>query len=124
MTGLNELLADCDARGIRLLPSSDGGLTMDAPQDALTPDLLARLKTYKADLLALLRPAHEVAQALPEATGDAPAKPTKPVCRCGSTIWRDVPIHGGQSVRRDCGRCDQFLDFPIWYGETTLQKET
>jgi len=124
MTGLDELLADCDARGIRLLPSSDGGLTLDAPQDALTPDLLARLKTYKADLLALLRPAHEVAQTLPEATGDAPAQPTKRVCRCGSTIWRDVPIHGGQSVRRDCGRCDQFLDFPIWYGETTLQKET
>ena len=124
MTGLNELLADCDARGIRLLPSSDGGLTMDAPQDALTPDLLARLKTYKADLLALLRPAHEVAQTLPEATGDAPAQPTKRVCRCGSTIWRDVPIHGGQSVRRDCGRCDRFLDFPVWYGKNTLQKET
>ena len=54
MTGLNELLADCDARGIRLLPSSDGGLTMDAPQDAVTPELLDELRQHKSDLLRLL----------------------------------------------------------------------
>ncbi|MBN2024923.1 MAG: hypothetical protein JW809_19255 [Pirellulales bacterium] len=40
----------------------------------------------------------------------------EPVCRCGSTTWRDVPIHNGQSVRRDCARCGRFLDFPRWYG--------
>ena len=58
MTGtpspLAELLADCDAHGIRLLLAGDGGLTIDAPQDALTPDLLARLKAHKAELLTLL----------------------------------------------------------------------
>lgn len=44
MTDLAELLADCDARGIRLLPAGEGRLTTDAPQDALTPDLTGRLQ--------------------------------------------------------------------------------
>ncbi len=51
---LANLLADCDAHGIRLLLADDGGLTIDAPQDALTPDLLDRLKAHKAELLTLL----------------------------------------------------------------------
>lgn len=115
MSDLAELLADCDARGIRLHPAGDGGLTIDAPQAALTPDMVARLKTHKAELLALLRPAPAVQyQPLPT------MKPTvKPICRCGSAAWRDVPIHNGQSVRRDCAGCGRFLDFPIWYGKGT-----
>jgi hypothetical protein len=115
MSALSELLADCDARGIQLHPAGDGGLTIDAPQAALTPDIVARLKTHKAELLALLRPA-PVVKAQPMPT----VKPTaKPICRCGSTTWRDVSIHNGQSVRRDCAGCGRFLDFPIWYGNGT-----
>ena len=121
MTDLAELLAECDANGIRFVVASDGGLTIDAPQSALTPDLLERLKTNKADLLALLRPTPDAVPALPAATRVTPAKPAKAVCRCGATTWRNVPIHGGQSVRRDCGRCGRFLDFPIWRGKDTLQ---
>lgn len=117
MSDLAELLADCDARGIRLHPAGDGGLTIDAPQAALTPDMVARLKAHKAELLALLRPAVAVqAQPMPI------MKPTaKPVCRCGGTVWRDVPIHDGQSVRRDCAGCGRFIDFPVWYGKPTGQ---
>ena len=95
-------------------------LTIDAPQDTLTPDLLGRLKTHKAELLALLRPMPEVVKANPKEI--AQAKAVKPVCRCGSTTWRDVPIHGGQSIRRDCGRCGRFLDFPIWHGKDYFTK--
>jgi hypothetical protein len=117
MTELAALLADCDARGIRLHPAADGGLTIDAPQAAPTPDLLDRLKAHKAELLELLRPT-------PEAVGPTTeqSEPTT-VCRCGSTTWRDVPIHNGQSVRRDCGRCGRFLAFPVWYGNTTGHKD-
>ncbi|MCO6458767.1 MAG: hypothetical protein J5I93_25955 [Pirellulaceae bacterium] len=57
---LADLLADCDAHGIRLALADGDGLAIDAPQDALTPDLLARLKAHKADLLAMLRSAPEV----------------------------------------------------------------
>lgn len=63
MTGtpsiLNDLLVDCEAHGIRLGLAGDSGLTIDAPQAALTPDLLARLKTHKAELLTMLRPASD-----------------------------------------------------------------
>ncbi|MGB7733571.1 MAG: hypothetical protein WBL72_07710 [Thermoguttaceae bacterium] len=121
MTDLADLLADCDTCGVRLLPADNGGLTIDAPQDTLTPELIGCLKSHKAELLALLRPTPEEAQPAP--TGDDSPKVTKPVCRCGSTTWHDVPIHDGQSVRRDCGRCGRFLDFPIWRGKDTLQTE-
>ena len=123
MTGtqpvLADLLAECDVHSIRLSVAEAGGLEIDAPQDALTPDLLARLKAHKEDVLAILRPVLEV----PASTHDAPAKPPKAVCRCGLTTWRDVPIHGGQSVRRDCERCRRFLDFPVWYGKNALRNE-
>jgi len=55
--GLEKLIADCDTQSIRLLPVGNGGLTIDAPQDALTPDLLDRLKAHKVELLAMLRSA-------------------------------------------------------------------
>lgn len=110
-----ELLVDLARRGIRL--EADGERLRYYPRSALTPDLLDRLKAYKVDLLAMLLPVPEVSPALPVATHEDPAKPTVPVCRCGSTTWRDVPIHDSRSVRRDCGRCGRFLDFPIWHGK-------
>ena len=125
MTGvpylLADLLADCEANRIRLIPTGGGGLTIDAPQGALTPALVTRLKAHKAELLALLRPAPDAAPTPPVATSDAPSKPTEPVCRCESTTWRDVPIHDGRSIRRDCARCGRFIDFSIWYGKDAGQ---
>ena len=123
MSGPSELLADCGAHGVRLVLTGNDNLMIDAPRNALTPDLLERLKAHKAELLALLRPMPDVAPAPPVAARDSPGKPTTPVCRCGSTTWRDVPIHDGQSVRRDCARWARFLDFPVWLGKDTLQNE-
>jgi hypothetical protein len=51
---LAELLAECQTHGMRLLSAGDGGLTIDTPEGALTPDLLSRLRTHKDALLALL----------------------------------------------------------------------
>lgn len=51
-----EILARCSAAGIRLQPAGDG-LTIDAPSGALTPALVADLRTHKAKLLAMLQPA-------------------------------------------------------------------
>lgn len=149
---LTELLAECDAQGVRLLLADDGGLTIDAPQDVLTPDLLDRLKTHKGELLAMLlrtsdfdvdsapdaeptpiteKRTHRMPQELRrrvEATVDTcpiidPTTTTEQICRCGSTTWRDVPIHDGRSVRRDCGRCGRFINFPIWYGPPRINEK-
>ena len=58
MTGtpstLTDLLAGCDARGIRLALTDGGGLEVDAPQDALTPDLLAVLRSHKDAIIVRL----------------------------------------------------------------------
>jgi hypothetical protein len=117
-----ELFANLNRLGIQLM--ADGERLRYAPRSALTPDLIDRMKAHKAELLALLRPAVDRSSALPAATVGFPVslvKPTKPVCRCGSTARRDVPIHHGQSIRRDCGRCGRFIEFPVWYGADTLR---
>ncbi len=59
MSVLVKLVSDCDAKGIRLLPAGEDGLTIDAPKDALTPDLIQRLKDQKGELLTLFRPEAE-----------------------------------------------------------------
>src|SRR5262245_26706431 len=115
---LLELAADCDAKRVRLVAGRDGSLTIDSPRGALTPELLNRLKAHKTEILALLLRAQDVDVA--RAPGAEPThiidlpKNVKPICRCGSTISRDVPIHEGQSVRRDCRRCGRFIEFPVW----------
>ena len=53
-----ELLLDLGRLGIRL--EADGERLRYCPRSALTPDLLARLKAYKIELLAMLRPAAEL----------------------------------------------------------------
>lgn len=145
---LAELLGECAAHGVRLLVADDGGLSIDAPQDVLTPDLLGRLKAHKRELLAMLlrasdfdidsAPAAEPApisekrtHRMPpdlrrpvKATLDTcqiidPTTTTEQICRCSSTTWRDVPIHNGRSLRRDCDNCGRFIDFSVWYGKDT-----
>ncbi|MGD9632736.1 MAG: phage/plasmid primase, P4 family [Pirellulales bacterium] len=45
--------------------------------------------------------------------GDCP--PLDNLCpKCGHGETRDVPIHGGESLRRDCARCGRFIDFVTW----------
>ena len=96
---LADLLAECDAHGIRLALADGDGLTIDAPQAALTPDLLARLKAHKADLRAMLRSVSEVAPAPPRATTDAPATPTK--AGMYSDQKQEVRVHIRWMLRRD-----------------------
>jgi hypothetical protein len=115
---VSQLLATCDSLGIRLLPDVDGGLSIDAPQDALTPELLQQLVATKVDLLAQL-----AAEQLQTETPTSATAAAMAVCRCGSTAWHDVPIHGGRSTRRDCARCGRFIDFSRWYDAVALQDD-
>jgi hypothetical protein len=113
---VSQLLTTCDSLGIRLLPDVDGGLSIDAPQDALTPELLQQLVVAKVDLLA-----HLAAEQLQTETPTSATAAAIAVCRCGSTTWQDVPIHDGRSTRRDCARCARFVDFSRWYDAVALQ---
>ena len=126
-SSLLELAADCDANRIRLIPGRDGSLTIDAPRGILTPELLGRLKTHKAAILVLLLRAEDFdadsARDADLAPFIEPGTNLRAVCRCGSTAWRDAPIHDGQSVRRDCSRCGRFIKFTNWYGTDTLHNE-
>jgi hypothetical protein len=83
------------------------------------PVIRSRCRCF--DPLAALegREAVSLAEFRKPKTPPPPRKPKRPdaVCRCGSTQWRDVPIHGGRSIRRDCARCGRFLGFPLWYGQ-------
>jgi hypothetical protein len=51
----SKLLAECQARGIRLRPGDDGTLIVGGPNRFRTPEILARLRSHKADVLAALR---------------------------------------------------------------------
>jgi hypothetical protein len=75
------------------------------------------------EALALLRKSSEdeyVPEIVEDNVNQNSHVPT-PVCRCGSTTWRDVvlehPPHNGTTVRRDCSRCTRFLEFVTWHGE-------
>ncbi len=88
MTGtaaiVGDLLAECDSHGIRLALAGDGGLEIDSPQNALTPELLDRLKAHKAELLAILRTKNPFARnrnvKAERTSGPADASPG-PTCR-------------------------------------------
>jgi hypothetical protein len=54
MTVLADLLADCRARSVRLLPDGTDRLTIDGPREVLTSDLIGRLTTHKAEIVAAL----------------------------------------------------------------------
>ena len=34
--------------------------------------------------------------------------------KCGSASYVDHPAHRGRSIRRDCGRCNHTIGFPVW----------
>lgn len=114
-----ELLAEFDRLGIRL--EVDGHRLRYHPRSAATPDVLDRLRTHKAALLATLRLTSGGGPTVPVDATEATVLPPAAVCRCGSTKWRDVPIHGGQTIRRDCARCGRFIDFPLWHGNDAGQ---
>ena len=105
------------------------------PRSAVTPDVADRIKTHKGDLLAILRSADapQLNSLLPidamvsadarcpddskvDHAGDDQEAQSISCARCGSSEFRDVPIHGGRSMRRDCARCQRFVEFTVWCG--------
>jgi hypothetical protein len=119
------LLANLTARGVEF--HVDGDKLRFRPATCLTPDEFDAVRQHKTALLALIRPMpsfdeNNAAKVSPRPVLEPPIK-VKRACRCDSTTWRDVPIHDGQSVRRDCGRCGRFIEFAVWHGKDAGQKD-
>lgn len=133
MTGtraiLADLLAECDAHGIRLALADAGGLTIDAPQDALTPDLLDRLKARKAQLLASIERFEERAAIMEFDAGlsrheaerlAAPGGPARSRCdfHGDPSDWVAAPDPERPGwIRMVCRRCGTFIGYrPAYVG--------
>jgi len=99
---LADLLADCDAHGVRLALADGDRLSVDAPQEALTPDLLALLREHKAEILALLRS----------------AQTTRCEQHVDPRLWRDAEAEGRPGwLRTTCHRCGAFVGYrPVGRG--------
>jgi len=88
---LEQLHTELLKLGCTLSVDTDDSLLVEGPSESLTQELAARVRVHKPKLLQLLRCA-----------------------RCRSTDVVDVPIHGGNSRRRDCAACGRFMGFPMW----------
>ena len=109
MSGLQELLIECETRSIRLAPAGYGGLAIDAPQGVLTPGLTERLKSNKAQLLTVLKPLTPATEATDPADWEAAIEPPDPCPKCGRLeLWQSVasdPFGLTPGTWR-CVRCD------------------
>ena len=108
---LVDLLSDLDRAGVQeLIP--DGDRLRYRPRSAVTPDLAERLRTHKADLLAVLRPPAEAPDVATSAPGvdepdlepirwEDPLEPPEPCPGCGGLVFWWSP-----SEDRRCMRCE------------------
>jgi hypothetical protein len=92
-----DLLGPLHAAGVRF--SLRGiHLAVDAPPGVLTADHISLIREHREELLDAMRL-------------------QGPCDSCGSTCFRDKPIHSGRSMRRDCAACGKTWGFPVWASE-------
>ena len=137
-----ELLTTLVTRGVEFRAHRDK--LRFRPLERLSPIDLENLREHKAMILRLLRSEGIVYEnRLPLDTRyfdpfDCPDPNLRGLCqppihtrdpdrlkrvftacdRCQSEKYVDIPIHDGQSTRRDCAKCSRFLGFPMWYGRS------
>ena len=109
-----DLLTTLVARGVEF--RAHGDELRFRPLEQLTPSDLENLREHKATILRLLR-----SEGIVYENRFADPRPWTTCDRCGSTDHRDIPIHNGQSARRDCAQCNRFLGWPRWHGRTQGQ---
>ena len=107
----SELLTTLVARGVEF--QAHGDKLRFCPVDRLNTADLENLRLHKAAILRLLR-----YEGIDYGNPFADPRPMTACDRCGSTDYRDISIHNGQSARRDCGRCHRFLGWAKWYGRS------
>jgi hypothetical protein len=105
-----ELVTALVSRGVEL--RAKGDKVCFRPADRLTEDDIDQIRRHKWALLGLLR-----AEGRHYVNPAADPRPRDVCDRCGGKNHHEAPIHGGQSLRRDCGHCHRFLGWPRWYGQ-------
>jgi hypothetical protein len=111
-----DLLAELVSRGVEF--QAHGDRLRFRPTERLGPADVDNIRQHKSALLALLR-----AEGLVFCHPAADPRPLKACDRCGSTDYHDIPVHNGQSRRRDYNRCHRFLGWPQWYGRALPGEE-
>ena len=139
-----------EARRLGIVLKASGEAVLYSPRAAMTAQLAEGIRAVKPVLLIELEgtkpPAGAPSQYVRRATTAAPSatrgaekavasEPSpdydttfldrsrpKAVCKCGAHVWKDIPIHTGQSLRRECAACSLFLSWPKWYGVDIPQK--
>lgn len=86
MTAHTELLIECAIHGVYLHSDGDGGLMIDAPQGALTSDLVDRLKASKTELLAALKSSTASPPSVATPTTEQP-EPPLPATEASDDSW-------------------------------------
>jgi hypothetical protein len=107
--------ADLSARGVEFQVL--GNKLRFCPVDRLNTVDLENLRLHKVAILRLLR-----SERIDHGNSVANPKSTTACDRCGSPDYVDVPIHSGESTRRDCSRCHRFMGWPCWYGQRLDQQ--
>ncbi len=114
--GMADLVRLLDDRGVELRVSPGGELLIRDSDKRLSPDDRTAVRHYRHALVDWLANRSWSVWSAPqeEAINSASAGPC---CdRCGGAEFVEVPVHGGASVRRDCGRCGRTWGFPLWRG--------
>jgi hypothetical protein len=102
------------ARQVLKATSAIGGGPLDHAKSPARPELAEGPKTHEMELPAVL--GHAGGPGARDQGQPGLGTDQRPCRRCGSPEYIDVPIHNGQSVRRDCARCGRFIAFVLWYG--------
>lgn len=116
--------ADRLARAMVLGQETQSVVVADAPVPVgVLPAEVADIEARDLPMVrAALRTFGGVVRRLPDRdprAGD-PRRRSKPppgTCACGhDDKWVPIPIHGGRSSRVECGHCDRFGWWGVWYG--------
>lgn len=93
----NELIREIELLDARISLCADA-IDLDAPADVFD-ELAARITAIRSEVVAALK---------------------SRCTRCGSFEFIDVPIHDGQSSRRDCEACNFTAGFTRWYEDDVV----
>lgn len=117
MTG-PEYIAFLESMGVTL--KVHGEKLQVSPARAVGPGTLSVLKAHKPEIIEALLEQRQLStstQIPKSAASSESVDSTTAYCpRCQSNHYIDVPIHNGQSTRRDCAKCNRFLGWPLWQG--------